>query len=97
MSSVVFSAAAIEDIRRLAQFLRETRPDAAQPTAGLILEAAAILRDHPLIGRPKDPRLHELLISRGRSGYIGLYEYRRATDQVIVHRVRHQREAGYEE
>ena len=97
MPTVIYSEAAMGDIRRLAQFLRETHPEAAEATAGLIIEAIAVLRDHPLIGRPTDSGQQELLISRGRSGYVALYDYVPATDEVTVHRIRHQREAGYEE
>jgi len=54
------------------------------------------LRDHPLIGRPVEHDLRELLISRGRTGYIALYRYNPVTDRVLVLRVRHQREPGLE-
>jgi plasmid stabilization system protein ParE len=94
---VSWSRPAIDDLERLVQFLRETYPADAEATAGLIVQAVAVLRDHPCIGRPTEASLHELLISRGRSGYMALYEYREATDHVIVHRIRHQREAGFEE
>ena len=97
MATVSYSRAAVEDLGRLTRFLRESHPEDAEATAGLIAGALAILQDHPLIGRPAEGSFDELLISRGRSGYVALYEYRRATDEVIVHRIRHQREAGFEE
>ena len=97
MSAVVLSQAAAEDVERLAQFLRDASPEGAEATIGLVMDALAILVDHPRIGRPAEGDFHELLISRGHSGYIALYEYDAARDQVIVHRIRHQREAGFEE
>lgn len=97
MATVSYSRAAIEDLDRLALFLQASHPEHAEATAGLIAEALTILQQHPLIGRPAEAGLHELLISRGRSGYVALYEYRASTDQVLVHRIRHQREAGFEE
>lgn len=97
MATVSYSSAAVADLERLARFLREEHPEHAEVTAGLIAEALAILRHHPLIGRPAEAGLHELLISRGRSGYVALYEYRASTDEVVVHRIRHQREAGFED
>jgi len=97
MTTVLYSRAAVEDLDRLARFLREAQPEHAGATAGVISDALSILHDHPLIGRPTEAGLHELLISRGRSGYVALYEYRSATDQVIVYRIRHQREAGYQD
>jgi len=38
--------------------------------------------------------MQELLISRGRSGYVALYSYEEAEDAVLFLSVRHQREAG---
>jgi plasmid stabilization system protein ParE len=97
VATVSYSSAAFADLERLARFLRESHPEHAEATTGLIAEALGILQQHPLIGRPTEAGLHELLISRGRSGYVALYEYRTSTDQVLVHRIRHQREAGFEE
>jgi hypothetical protein len=37
----------------------------------------------------------ELIISRGKTGYIALYEYDETADVVLVLAIRHQREAGY--
>jgi plasmid stabilization system protein ParE len=50
---------------------------------------------HPLLGRPTEHGLRELLISRGRTGYVALYQYDAAADKVLVLAVRHQREAGF--
>lgn len=97
MARVSVSRAAAEDIDRLGRFLHEAHPEHAARTAELIADALHVLEDHPLIGRPTDSGQHELLISRGRSGYIALYSYNQAIDLVIVHHIRHQREAGYEE
>jgi plasmid stabilization system protein ParE len=36
-----------------------------------------------------------LVISRGRTGYLAMYEYDEAADLVIVLAVRHQREQDY--
>lgn len=80
---------------RLADFLSDD-PVWAAETAPLITGAVEILGRHPLIGRPvPDSALRELVISRGRSGYLALYEYDTAADTVIVHAVCNQREAGF--
>jgi plasmid stabilization system protein ParE len=47
------------------------------------------------MGRPAEADLRELVISRGKSGYIALYRYDGERDRVLVLAVRHQREAGY--
>ncbi len=62
----------------------------------LIAEAVHILANHPFIGRPAENGLRELVISRGRSGYVALYSYEEPDDTVLVLAIRHQREAGYE-
>lgn len=96
MARLTYGEAALKDLERLAGFLLETDPAAAATTAELIVEAVAVLARHPLIGRPTEEEpLRELVISRGRTGYVALYSYEQAEDVVIVQSVRHQREAGY--
>ena len=97
MATVRYSALAREDLERLTYFLHNSHPEEAGSTVELIAKAVQVLQEHPLIGRPADGGLHELHISRGRSGYVALYEFRTSVDLVIVHRIRHQREAGFEE
>jgi plasmid stabilization system protein ParE len=48
-----------------------------------------------LIGRPLETKLRELVISRGRSGYVALYSFEQVYDAVLILAIRHQREAGY--
>lgn len=76
-------------------FLLGTEPAAALETVDLVAEAVQILGNHPLIGRPVEHGLRELVISRGKSGYLALYSYEREHDTVLVLAIRHQREAGY--
>lgn len=68
---------------------------AAADTLPILERGLAILKDHPLIGRRVEAGLRELVISRGRTGYVALYDYRLLQDTVIVHAIRHQREQGY--
>jgi plasmid stabilization system protein ParE len=97
MSSLLYGQGALDDLRRLAAFLRDDDPAAAESTAALIVQALDVLEAHPLVGRPAGGDLRELIISRGRTGYIAVYEYQAAHDRVLVHAIRHQREAGFEE
>jgi plasmid stabilization system protein ParE len=60
----------------------------------LITEAVQVLENHPLIGRSVEQGLRELVISRGKSGYVALYSHEPEQDAVLVLSVRHQREAG---
>ena len=80
---------------RLADFLLQAEPIAALQTVKLITEAVQVLENHPLIGRPAEEGLKELVISRGKSGYLALYSYEPEHDIVLVLSLRHQREAGY--
>jgi hypothetical protein len=51
----------------------------------------------PRIGRPAEQGLRELVISRGKTGYVALYRYDATADRVLVLALRHQPEAGYED
>ena len=85
----------LSDLEKLTDFLIETDPSAAEETLGLIEEAVELLNRHPLIGRPVEHELRELVISRGRTGYVALYCFEEARDAVLILALRHQREAGY--
>jgi plasmid stabilization system protein ParE len=91
-----FATRAFEDLDRLTDFLVDRAPELAAETVPLILGGLRTLKDHPLIGRPVEADLRELLISRGRTGYIALYRYNPANDVVLVLRVRHQRELHFD-
>ena len=95
MASVSYAPRALADLERLSDFLAETDLHAAAHTVDLIADAVAVLEEHPLIGRRAEADLRELVISRGKSGYIALYRYDGERDRVLVLAVRHQREAGY--
>ncbi|MGC4119237.1 MAG: type II toxin-antitoxin system RelE/ParE family toxin [Myxococcales bacterium] len=95
MPRLDYSSRAFDDAERLVEFLRESDPRAAEATWGLIESAVNALRDHPYLGRPVEEGIRELVISRGRSGYLALYSFDGMTDRVVVLAIRHQREAGY--
>lgn len=96
MARVVFAPRAFQDIERLTAFLVESEPDAAGATANLLFGGLRILKAHPLVGRPVEHGYRELLISRGRSGYVALYKYDVERDVALVLAVRHQREGGFD-
>lgn len=54
-----------------------------------------ILSRHPFIGRLVKHGYRELVISRGRTGFIALYRLNTRYDVVTVLRIRHPRELGY--
>ncbi len=96
MARVIYAARALADLDRLTDFLLAAEPAAALETVELISEAVQVLGNHPLIGRPAEQGLRELVISGGQSGYLALYSYESELDTVLVLAIRHQREAGYD-
>ena len=95
MATLSYSERALTDLERLTDFLIDNDPAAAAETLELIEEAVNLLIRHPLVGRPLKYGLHELFISRGRTGYVALYS-REDQDAVLILAIRHRREAGYE-
>lgn len=94
MVKIVYAQQAVDDLLRLTDFLIESSPAAALATIDLIEEAIMLLGRHPLIGRLVDDALRELIISRGKSGYVALYSYERNSDTILILTIRHQREVG---
>ena len=95
MTTWSLSLDAADDLDRLVDFLLQDWPESAVATVDLIVDALAVLALHPKIGRPIEQGLRELVISRGKSGYLALYDYDEQADMVLVLAVRHQREQGY--
>ena len=95
MAEIVYSDRALQDLDRLTDFLLEADPASAPQTTALIVEAVEVLANHPLMGRPAEEGMRELLISRGHSGYVALYFYEEPDDAVLILSIRHQRETGY--
>lgn len=93
-SRLVLAPRALADLERLADFLLARSAAQAREAGPLIVDALKTLVRHPLIGRPVEAGLRELLISRGRSGYVALYRYDPSRDTVLVLAIRHQREEG---
>ena len=95
MTRWVLSIEAADDLDQLVDFPIENFPQEAVQTVDLVTGALCILEQHPKIGRPVEQDLRELVISRGKSGCLALYQYDEAADLVVVLAVRHQREQGY--
>ena len=98
MARLIYSSHALSDLDRLADFFIDHNPPnplMALETLELIEEAISILQRHPLIGRQIDSDLRELVISRGRTGYLALYSFEAQQNTVLILGIRHQREVGY--
>ena len=92
MTRLVFAPGALVDIERLSEFLLEDDPSAAERTGDILASGLQILKTHPLVGRRAEYGHRELVISRGRSGYVALYKFDAVNDTVVVMAIRHQRE-----
>ena len=95
MAKLIYSDRALADLERLSDFLLASDAYVASETVDLIAEAVGLLSRHPLVGRPVEWGLRELVISRGRTGYVALYSVEDEHNAVLVLAIRHQREAGY--
>jgi plasmid stabilization system protein ParE len=93
VATVVYSKRALDHIER--EFLRDKNPDAAQDAVTAIQSAVDNLAAHPLVGRRVEGELRELIISYGHSGYVALYRFAIARDEVRILAIRHQREVGF--
>ena len=90
-----YAPRAFADLERLVEFLLASEPAQALETYELIESALTILPLHPWVGRAVSGDLRELVISRGRTGYLALYRVDEAKARVLVLAIRHQREAGF--
>jgi plasmid stabilization system protein ParE len=95
MATVVYSARSLTHLERAFEFLRLEHSQAAVEAVGMIRSAVDHLGFHPFLGRRLDGEIRELVISYGKTGYIALYRFVVARDEVRVLALRHQREIGF--
>jgi addiction module RelE/StbE family toxin len=95
VTEVRLARRAVEDLERLVDFLIEAGDPHAESILDLVENGLLVLRRHPLIGRTAERGLRELVISRGKSGYVALYDFDEPADVVTVLALKHQRELGW--
>ncbi|MDQ3266793.1 MAG: type II toxin-antitoxin system RelE/ParE family toxin [Myxococcota bacterium] len=95
MAEVVFTARALADFEAIVEGLREQSPASAVLVTAQLVEVFDLLQRHPLLGRSVEQGLRELVISRGKTGYLALYRWQKREEVVLVLAIRHQRQAGY--
>ncbi len=95
MTRLVFAPQAAQDLKRLTEFLLDTNPDTANETINILIDGLSILKQHPLVGRTVEQNYRELVIARGRNGYVALYAYDVARNVALILAIRHQRECGF--
>lgn len=84
-----------EDFDRIIDHLLAHEVDNPVSRIEVIIAALDVLASSPLLGRPRDDQLRELIIGRGSSGFVALYQYVEEMDVVFVLAIKSQREAGY--
>ena len=97
MARVQITVRALADLARLFDFLAEHNPKLARERMLSVRRALELLADHPLLGRQAEDGRRELILSRGRFGYVAKYRWVPAEDVILILAVRHQLEAGYKE
>lgn len=95
MARVEVTERGLKDLERLFDFIAAEDPVRAGKQLLSVRRALELLADHPLLGREAEEGRRELILSRGRYGYIAKYRWIPAEDVVLILAVRHQREAGY--
>ena len=97
MARVQITARALANLERLFDLLAEHNPKLARERMLSVRRALELLADHPLLGRQAEDGRRELILSRGRFGYVAKYRRVPAEDVILILAVRHQLEAGYKE
>lgn len=99
MPQVIVSESARQDLQRLQEFLKAKNVLAAKKAAEILIRGIRQLQSMPKIGRPVANlplEYQELVIEFGSSGYVMLYRYDELTDNIVILKIKHQKEAGYQ-
>jgi plasmid stabilization system protein ParE len=94
MARVEVTTTALRDLERLFDCIAAEDPARAKEQVLSARRAFELLADHPLLGRSAEEGHRELILSRGRYGYIAKYRWIPGAEVVLILAVRHQREAG---
>jgi toxin ParE1/3/4 len=95
MARVELAPELFDDFDRVFDHLIRFEVENTQARIAEIMQAIQILTHSPLIGRPAERGMRELVIGRGSRGYAALYRLVARIDTVFVLAIRSRREAGY--
>ena len=96
MPRLIWSPAALVDVKRLYDFLRPKDLDAAKRAVKAIRQGVKVLEKQSGVGRPvehMEDEFRDWIIDFGDSGYV--VRYRVGQRFVMVLAVRHQKEVGF--
>jgi toxin ParE1/3/4 len=89
-----FSPDALMDVERLQAFLDPKSRDAAQRALARIWTAIELLQEFPALGMPtRDADVRQIVTRFGASAYIIRYVHMAETNDILVTRIWHGREA----
>lgn len=92
---IEFSSGALEDLERIFAFNEAFDPATALETISTIRQAIQFLEEHPYVGRLVRGSNRELVIGRGKTGFVALYHHDEVDRRIRVLAVRHQRERRF--
>jgi plasmid stabilization system protein ParE len=95
MARIELAPEVLEDFDRFLDYLLKSEAVDVPERIGEIVQSIDVLAHSPMIGRPVSAGLRELVISKGRRGYVALYSYLAAIDTVFVLAIRSQREYDF--
>lgn len=95
MSRIELAPEVGDDFDRILDHLYEYEVADAPTRIEEILRGISVLEPNPLVGRPTQDDLRELVIGRQSRGYVALYRYVPEIDTVFILAIRSQKEAGY--
>jgi plasmid stabilization system protein ParE len=87
-----WSAGALRDLDRFAEFLQERHPFLSSIVASTIIERAEVLSQHPELGRPIEGHEHyrQVILEVLKATYV--FQYRWDGERLVMLRVCHGRE-----
>ena len=91
---ILLSPDALLDVERVRGFLEISNPEAARRALALIWTAVERLQGFPALGMPtSDPDIRQIVVRFGSSGYIIRYAVVAETEDILITRIWHGREA----
>jgi plasmid stabilization system protein ParE len=97
MIEVQLAESAQPDIHRIWDFYARIEADLPSRAIAALFSGLDILQAHPEVGEQIEAGLRQLRIKFGGSGFVALYRYNPVAEAVWILRIRHQREAGFQE
>ncbi len=95
MSRIELAPEVRDDFERILGHLRQHDVADAPARVEEIIQGISVLEYNPLVGRPTQDEMRELVIGRRSRDYVALYRYVPEVDTVFVLAIRSHKEAGY--